>query len=204
MDAAGHQEVTGAFGGGLDEGGGLNFQEAVFIEVVPGDLGHLVAEHQVLLQFRTAQVQVTILQAEHFIGLGTIHNLKGRRFSLAQNAQLSDEHFDVTGGDLFALAFPFPDGAYGGDHVFTAQAGSLLKNLLVGVVAESQLEQASAVPQVRKDQAAQVTLPLDPAADGDGFPNVFRAQSATVVGALKTSHGIHSCSLLLLFAISFL
>ena len=45
-------------------------------------------------------------------------------------------------------------------------------------------------------------LPLDPAADGDGFPNVFRAQSATVVGALKTSHGIHSCSLLLFVVIS--
>ena len=151
MDAAGHQEVTSAFGGGLDEGGGLNFQEAVFIEVVPGDLGHLVAEHQVLLQLRTAQIQVTIFQAEHFIGFGAVHDLKGRRFGLAQNTQLGDEHFDVTGGDFFALALPFPNGAHSGDHIFAAQAGSLLENLLAGVVTESQLEQASAIPQIRED-----------------------------------------------------
>ena len=202
MDAAGHQEVTSAFGGGLDEGGGLNFQEAVFIEVVPGDLGHLVAEHQVLLQLRTAQVQVTIFQTEHFIGLGAVHDFKGRGLSLAQNAQLGDEHFDVTGGDFFALALPFPNGAYGGHHIFAAEGGSLLENLLVGVVPEGQLEQAGAIPQICEDQAAQVTLPLDPAADGDGFPNVFCAQSATIVGALKTSHGIHNCSLLFQISVS--
>ena len=202
MDAAGHQEIAGAFGGGFDEGGRLDLQEAIFIEVVSGDLGHLVAEHQVFLQLRTAQIQVTIFQAEHFIGFGAVHDLKGRRFGLAQNTQLGDEHFDVTGGDFFALALPFPNGAHSGDHIFTAQAGSLLENFLIGIITESQLEQAGAIPQICEDQAAQVTLPLDPAADGDGFPNVFRAQSATVVGALKTSHGIHSCSLLLSVVIS--
>ncbi len=108
VDPGGHQIVPGALGGGLGEHGGLDLVEALLVEVVPGDLGDLVAGGDHLLHVRAAQVQIAVLQAQHIVGLGVLHDLKGRGLRLGQQAQLGDIYLDVAGGDLVRSWTPAP------------------------------------------------------------------------------------------------
>ena len=150
-----------------------------------------------VLHVRAAQVQIAVLQAQHVVGLGVLHDLKGRGLRLGQQAQLGDVHLDVAGGDLVGLALTLPHQTGGGDDVLRAQAGGLLEDLLVGAVVEGELNEARAVPQVHKDQPAQVPLPLDPAAQGDGLARVAEPQVAAVVGAAEVLQIVHKINSIL-------
>ena len=144
-----------------------------------------------VLHVRAAQVQIAVLQAQHIVGLGVLHNFKGRGLRAGQQAQLGDVHLNVAGGDLVGLALPLPDQAGGGDDVLRAEGRGLLKDILVGAVVEGELDQAGAVPQVHKDQTAQVPLPLHPAAQGDRLACVAQTQLAAVVGAAEILQIVH-------------
>ena len=194
MDTAGHQIVPGPLGGGLGEDGGLDLQKAVLVEVVPGDLGDLVTGGDGLLHLRSAQVQIAVFQAQHIVGLGVLHDLKGRGVRLGQQTQLGDIDLDVAGGDLIGLGLTLPHQAGGGYHILRAQGGGLVKDVLGSAVVKGQLDQAGAVPQVHKDQTAQVPLPLDPAAQGDGLACVGQTQVAAVVAAVEILKIIHEIS----------
>ena len=61
VHAAGHEIVARALGGGLDQQRGLDFEEALSIEVIANELDHLVAQLQVALHTLAAQVQVAVL-----------------------------------------------------------------------------------------------------------------------------------------------
>ena len=197
MDAGGDQIIPGALGGGLGQHGGLDLQEALLVKVVPGHFGHLVAGGDGMLHIRAAQVQIAVLQAEHIVGLGVLHDLKGRGLGLGQQPQLTDIDLDVAGGDLVGLALALPHQASGGHDVLRAQGGGLFKNILGGAVIKGQLHQTGAVPQVHKDQAAQVPLTLDPAAQGDGLARVAETQLAAVVGAAEVLQIVHKINSIL-------
>ena len=194
VDAAGHQIVPGALGGGLGEDGGLDLQEPVLVKVVPGDLGDLVPGGDGLLHLRAAQIQIAILQAQHVVGLGVLHDLKGRGLRFGQQAQLGDIDLDVAGGDLVGLGLALPDQTGGSHHILRAEGGGLVKDVLGGAVVKGQLDEAGAVPQVHKDQTAQVPLPLDPAAQGDGLARVGQTQVAAVMAAVEILKIIHEIS----------
>ena len=57
-----HEVVARALRGGLGQHRGLDLEEAVIVEVVAGNLRYAVAQHQVLLHGRTAQIEVAVLQ----------------------------------------------------------------------------------------------------------------------------------------------
>ena len=201
MDPGGHQIVPGALGGGLGQHGGLDLQKALLVEVVPGNLHHTVAGGDHVLHHRAAQVQIPVLQSQHLVGLAVVQDLKGRGVRLGQQPQLLDLYLNLAGGDLQVLAGPLPDHAHGGHHVLAAQALGLLEDLTVGGVVKGQLQNARAVPQVHKDQRADVPLPLDPAAHGHGLADVRWTKGAAVVRAGKTLHRIHHSTLLFVYCI---
>ena len=111
--------------------------------------------------------------------------------------QLADIDLDVAGGDLVGLALALPHQAGGGYDVLRAQGGGLFKDLFCGAVIEGQLHQAGAVPQIHKDQAAQVPLTLDPATQGDGLARVTQTQVAAVVGAAEILQIVHKINSIL-------
>ena len=197
MDAGGDQIVPGAFGGGFGQHGGLDLQKALLVEIVPGHLGHLVAGGDGMLHIRAAQVQIAVLQAEHVVGLGVLHDLKGRGLSLGQQPQFTDIDLNVASGDLVGLALALPHQAGGGHDVLRAQGGGLFKDVLGGAVIKGQLHQTGAVPQIHKDQTAQVPLTLDPAAQGDGLARVAETQLAAVVGAAEVLQIVHKINSIL-------
>ena len=185
MHPGGHQVVPGPFGGGLGEDGGLDLQEAILVEVVPADLHDLVAQGDGALHVRAAQVQVAVLQPDRVLHIGVLHDLEGRGLRLGQQAQLSDLHLNVAGGHVGVLGLPLPDLSGGSDDVLAAEGGRLLEDLFGGAVVKGQLDEAGAVPQVHEDQAAQVPLALDPAADGNLLADVFSPEGAAVIGAAE-------------------
>ena len=191
VDPGGHQVVPGPFGGGLGEDGGFNLQKALLVEVVPADLHDLVAQGDHPLHIRPAEVQVAVLQPDGVLHVGVLHDLEGRGGGLGQQAQLGDLHLDVAGGQVGVLGLPLPHQALGGDDILPSEGGRLLKKIPGGAVVKGQLEQAGAVPQVHEDQAAQVALALDPAADGNLLADVGRGEGAAVAGAAKVLQIVH-------------
>ena len=191
MDPGGDQVVPGALGGGLGEDGGLDLQKALLVEVVPADLDDLVAQGDHPLHIGAAEVQVAVGQPDRVPDVGVLHDLEGGRLGLGQQPQLGDLHLDIAGGQVGVLGLPLPDETGGGDDVLAPEGGGFFKDILGGAVVKGKLEQAGAVPEVHKDQAAQVPLPLDPAADGDGLADILGGKGAAVAGAAEVLQVVH-------------
>ena len=185
MDPGGDQVVPGALGGGFGENGGLDLQKAVLVKVVPADFYNLVPQGDHPLHVGPAQVQVAVLQAHGVFHVGVLHDLKGGRLGLGQQAQVGDLYLNVAGGQVGVLGLPLPDHTRGGDDVLAPEGGRLVKEVLGGAVVKGELQKARAVPQVHEDQAAQVPLALDPAADGDLLADVGGGEGAAVVRAAE-------------------
>ena len=66
VDPAGHQIVACAFGCAFGQHRGFNVNETVGIQKLAGFHGHAVAQHQVVLHVRAAQVQHAVRQAGGF------------------------------------------------------------------------------------------------------------------------------------------
>ena len=94
VDAAGHEVVARAFGRALGQHRGLDVDEAVGVE----ELAHLhrdpVAQHQVLLHLRAAQVQHAVRQAGGLAEVLVIER-EGRRHAGVEHLQRMAQHLDL-------------------------------------------------------------------------------------------------------------
>jgi hypothetical protein len=88
----GHQVVARAFRRGLGQHRRFDVDEALVVEEAAEGHRHLVAQHQVLLHLRAAQVDHAVGQA-HVLGEVFLVELEGRRHG-------GVEHFDVVAEDL--------------------------------------------------------------------------------------------------------
>ena len=62
-----------------------------------------MAQQNIALQIRAAQVEVSVGQARRFPGAAVFHNLKWRRFAFAQNAKLCYLNFNIARRDFLVL-----------------------------------------------------------------------------------------------------
>ena len=176
-----HYIVPGALRGGFDQHGGLDLYKIVAVEIFPGNLGDFVAHEQVPGEPLVAQVQVAVFQrglVAYFICVG---DFKGRGLRLGKHAQVCDRQLNLAGFQLFVDALPLLQGAGGSQHILAAYALRLGKNLSIGGVVKAQLQNTGAVPQVNKDQVAQVPLALCPAVNGHFLPDLLGGEVAAVV-----------------------
>ena len=186
MDTGGHQVVTGSFGGGGDEAGGLDIDEAVVGVVVTGQLGDLGAGHDVVGHVGTAEVQVAVLETELGLDGAVLHDLKGRGLGGGEDLQLRDGDLDLTRGDVLvdrALAAA-ADGTVGAEDELGAHREGLGEDLAVGGVVKGQLDDTRSVAEVDEDEGAQVSLLLGPAHDADGLTYVLSGKLGAQAGAL--------------------
>ena len=72
----------------------------MLVEVVAGNLRYAVAQHQVLLHGRTAQVKVAVLQTDLVTDLLGVVDLKRGGLRLGQNADVLGNNFDLAGRHL--------------------------------------------------------------------------------------------------------
>ena len=185
VETAGHQEVAGAFGRGLGEHRGLHFQEAVVVQLAADGLGHLVAQAQVGLHARTAQVQITPGQAQVLTGVAAFFDGEGRGLGGVEQLPLMHHHFDGA-GDQVGVSHALGTGTHharDGQHVFGTQDVRVLVRGGSDIGAENDLGQAFTVTQVHEDEAAVVAAVLHPAHEADRLSIVVQGQLAASVAA---------------------
>ena len=148
-----------------------------------------MAQDQILLKRRSAEIEIAILQAQLLIDLCLRGDLKGRRLGLRQNAQLGDINFDMACRDLIGLALTLANLTLCHDDVFGFAGCSLLKERLVGRIVKGQLYNARAVAQDDKENTALIAHSIDKAADCDGLARFQHL--AAIAGALHSLHVVH-------------
>ncbi len=134
LQAAGHEEVARAFGRRLEQDRRLDFEEVALVEIVADELDDLVAQNQLILHPRAAQIEIAIAHPRFFVDVFVAVDQEGRRFRRIQNGHLSRDDFDVAGGKL-RIGRPFRaqrDRAVNLNHVLAAEiAGDLVRFRLV-------------------------------------------------------------------------
>ncbi len=162
----------------------------MLVEVVAGNLRYAVAQHQVLLHGRTAQVKVAVLQTDLVTDLLGVVDLKRGGLRLGQNADVLGNNFDLAGrhllvdgsrvaGDQLALDSYNELGAAGEGNV---------EQVSVDRLVERALYNARTVAQQQEQNAAVVAHAVNPAVYGNGLTGVLQAKLAAHMRAL------HACN----------
>ena len=184
VHAARHQVVARAFGRRLREDRRLDLEKAVRVEVPPDRRRHPVAQDDVVLQPRPAQIEIAVLEAHVFGHRRLVGDRKRRRLRLVQDRQLADDDFDLAGRELrvdrVGGAPPHPPAD--ADDELRAQALGLGHQRLV-VLVEDDLRDAGAIADVDEQQSAQVADAVHPPEQHDVGADVVRAERAAGVRA---------------------
>ena len=189
VHAAGHQVVARALGRALGEHGRLDVDETVLVQEAAHRHRHLVAQHQVALHHRAAQIQHAVGEARGFRQVLVVE-LERRCDRWVEHLELVAQHLDlaaleaVVGGAFRARAHQALD-----LHAeLVAQFLGHLEHLRAVRVAHH-LHVAFAVAQVDEDHTAVVAPAVDPAAQGDGLADQRFGHQTAVVAA----HGRGGC-----------
>ena len=100
MHTGRHEVVARALRRGLGQHRGLNSRGSRLVEVVAGNLRYAVAQHQVLLHGRTAQIEVAVLQTNLVADFLGVVDLERGGLRLGQNADVLGNNFDLAGRHL--------------------------------------------------------------------------------------------------------
>ena len=185
MHAAGDQIVSRALGRGLAQDGGLDLEEALTGHELSHVLDHLASEDQPSLHIRTAKVQTPVLEAQVFLGVAVLDDMKGRCLSLGEDPGLLDPDLDRAGRDIRVHRFSPADSACRGDDEFRSHFlcfGKIFSTAFCLFI--DQLQDAASVTQIHEDKSAFVSLFGHPSHYGDGLAHVGFTQLSTSACAL--------------------
>ena len=147
-----------------------DLEETVLVEVVAGNLRYAVAQHQVLLHGRTAQVKVAVLQTDLVTDLLGVVNLKRGGLRLGQNADVlgnistSPVGIFLLMSRVAATSLPFTATTNSVRQVKAMSNRSALTDL-----SNVHCHNARTVAQQQEQNAAVVTHAVNPAVYGNGL-----------------------------------
>ena len=183
MHPTGHEVVTSAFRRGFAEHGGFDIDEPIGIQKLAHFHGHAVAQHQVVLHIRTAQIQHPVSQA---CGLAQVLIVQ-----LERRCDRRIKHDELMTQDLDLAAFEVVIGrairagahqALDLDTKFVANAFSRFEHLGTVRVAYH-LYVAFAVTDIHKNHTTMVTATVDPTTQGHGFAQKGFGHKTAIVRA---------------------
>ena len=93
------------------------------VQEVADVLDHPVAQDEVLLHSRTAQVKVAVPQPQALVGPGVVGDVERGREGAVQHLYIRSHHLDVAGAHrrVFAARRPLPDVALDLNHPLLPQ-----------------------------------------------------------------------------------
>ncbi|MNW48419.1 hypothetical protein D3C74_257830 [compost metagenome] len=165
MHAARHKIIARAFRRALGQDRSFYFNKSFSVKEIAEHLSRFGAQPQRLLHFRTAQVEVTVFQAQRFIDFDAVFNEERRRFRCIQHFNFRNLHFDVTGWQIRIDRFGVPgyDFPRDGQHVFAAYpVGDLQRFSGISRIKDN-LYDTAAITQIDEQDAPQVAAGLHPA-----------------------------------------
>ena len=186
MHAAGNQIVARAFGRGAGEERRLDLVEALRGKVFAYRKRDFVANLEVVLHLRAAQVEIAVLEAHFFVGDCLFGRRKRGKLRVVQDQQVRRGDFDFA-GDHFRvdrIGAAQADLADSGDDVFRANMLGFGMAFGRKVLVQHNLRNAVAIAQVEEDEVAVIAAAIHPAHQRDGFAGVGGAQFAAGVSAL--------------------
>ena len=186
VHTARHQVVAGAFRSGLAEHRRFDVFKTVSVEEVVHGLEEAALEQQLLLDPRTAEVQVTVLQAQVVVFLALfVRVVDGERGGKGrvQDFNLVNLDFDFTRGELLVGVALFAGVDLTGhrNHVFVAELFGGLHHVGVVVRVEDDLGLAILVAEVHKNHTTMVAAAVHPTGECYGLANICLAQLAAVM-----------------------
>src|ERR1039458_999287 len=94
MNATGNQKISRTLGSGFGEDGRFNLQKALLAEVVADGQRDVVAQAEVVLHLRAAQVHVAVLEANLFVLDGFVRRRERRQAGIVQDEDLGGFYLD--------------------------------------------------------------------------------------------------------------
>ena len=192
VHAGRHEVVACAFRSGLAKARRFDVFKTVGIEEVVDSLEEAALEQQLLLDPRTAEVEVTVLQAEVVVFLALfVWVVDGERGGEGgvQDFELVGLDFDFTRGELFVRVALFAGIDLAGhiNYVFVAELFGSLHHVGVVVRVEDDLGLAILVAEVHKNHTTMVAAAIHPTGECYGLANVFFAKLAAVMSTFHVS-----------------
>ena len=187
FNAGRHEVVAGAFRGAAGQSRGFNIDEAMLVEEAAEGHSGLVAEAQITLHHRTAQVEHAVGQAGRFRDVVVIQ-AERRRQRRVQHFQILAENLNGTGDQVVILG-AFRTGANEANHleaVFITDLVGSIEHFRTVRVADD-LNEAFAVAKVNKNHTTVVTTAMNPAIKGDGLPDEFFINQTRINGTHRSS-----------------
>jgi hypothetical protein len=188
LEARRHDEVAGALGGGLDQVGRLDLDEAVGVVGLADGLHQPAPQEQAAGHRLAPDVEVAVSEAEALVDrrIGVV-DVERRRLGVVEDPDLARLELDLARLELRVLGAGLAarDDALDRDDELRAD----LRGDLVGVGrigrVDHDLGDPVAVPQVDEDELAVVPPPVDPPRQHRIRAVVVRAELPAGVGAVR-------------------
>ena len=136
----------------------------MFVKECSHFMNNLMTHDQVILHFRTSQINVSVLQANVFIYIDSILNVEWRSLGFIQNAKFSYYNlnfacFHLRVDCIFASCSYF---SLNCKNIFTAYGFSLMESFLTILWTHDQLYNPAAITKINKDQSAMISSCINP------------------------------------------
>ena len=182
VQAARNEIVPRALRRALDEDGSLDVEEAALAEEVADELDGPMAHDQHVAHFRTAQVEVAVLEPQKLVDFALLVDVEGGSLGLVQDGHAFDRDLDLAGGEVRVdrLVGTLRHAAR---HLHDPLASHLpgeVVRLRVQVGVEDGLHDAGAVAQVDEYQVAVVPSPVNPSRQRNLLSLVVASQLSAV------------------------
>ena len=132
---------------------------------------YLVAHDQVVLHFRTAQVQVAVFEADLFVDVDVVFDVERRCLRGIQDAQFFAAYFDRTGFHLVVdrISVTHADDTTDDENIFRTDLFCFFKGFFFIIRRSDDLDDTGAVAEIDEDQSAVVAAAFNPATKNDLF-----------------------------------
>ena len=191
---AGWDEVVAcAFRGALGEHRGLDFEKIVFIEEGSHLMYDLMAHDEVVLHFRTAQIDVAVFQTDVFIDIDAVFDVEWGGLRFVQDAKLGNDDFHLAGLHLRVDSFfaSLSDLAFDSEDEFTAAGFRLVECFFPVLWAHDELYNTASVAKVDENETAMVTTGIHPACQCQFFAAVIFCYQTASAGSMHPCHCFH-------------
>ena len=185
-----YEEVSCALRGGLDEGRGLDLEEAVLTHEAADQIGDLRSRHDALCKLRTTKVEVTILETGVLVRRDAILNREWWCLGLGKNTQCSGRNLDASCLHILVGILTTGTNDTGHrDYELRTELRCLLKYLgtTLGLL-KHDLQKAGTITKVCKDQTTLVSGALNPAHHGDFSVDIGLVKLCTSARSVQTFH----------------